>query len=89
MGVVDRRGEHKAVRRPGLLHKLVHAAVVKHTLALGAAAAADAIPDGLAAQLDDLILHALALQLRADFQQCAVGVALGVGTSVEHQYLHL
>ena len=65
VGVVDRRAKDEAVGLRRLLDQLVDAVILEHagvSLQTGAAAAAAAVPDRLAPQLEDLCLDPLGLQ---------------------------
>ena len=85
MGVIDRRTKYEAVRLPGLLNDPVHDVVVEHATArcLLAGPAGGAIPDGAAAQEEDLRLRAAGLQCVRNLPQGRVGAAVGPGAAVE------
>ena len=88
VGVIDRCAEYEAVGLPGLGDEVVDAAVGEHAAVLAALVAADAVPDGVAAQLHDLVVDARRGQGLAHLRQGGVGAALGVAAAVEHENLH-
>ena len=87
-GVVHRAAEHKGVGGFGLLNGLVDHAAEHASIAAAAAAAADAAAHGLAADVQNLGLDALCLQLPGDEGKGGVGAALLVGAAVDEQNFH-
>ena len=91
MGVVDRCAEDKAVglRRPG--NQLVDTVVLKDAgaaLKAFAAAAAGAVPDGFAAQLEDLRADALGLQGLRDLKEGGKSGSGQIAAAVDEQNFH-
>ena len=84
-GVVHRAAEHKGVGGFGLLNGLVDHAAEHASIA---AAAADAAAYGLTADVQDLGLDALCLQLPGNKGKGGVGAALLVGAAVDEQNFH-
>ena len=84
VGVIDRCAEYEAVGLPGLGDEVVDAVIGEYAAVLAALVAADAVPDGAAAQLHDLVVDARRGQGLAHLPQGGVGAALGVAAAVEH-----
>ena len=59
VGVIDRCAEYEAVGLPGLGDEVVDAVIGEYAAVLAALVAADAVPDGAAVQLHDLVVDAL------------------------------
>ncbi len=90
MGVIYRGAKDKAVSLSGLLHKFVDCVVGENTAGalLTALAAADTVPDGAAAELENLVLNDHLFQFLPHFQQGEVSIPLGLGSAVQHQNFH-
>ena len=88
VGVVDRGAKNKPVGSTRLLNKSIHAVIPKHTALFRAAAAGNAVPNRLCAQLDDLVVDSQRLQRLTHLLQggkCASG---GTAAAIEHQNFH-
>ena len=83
MGVVDRGAEDEAVSLPGSGDEVVDPIVGEDAARLGALSAAQAVPDGGARYVDDLVVDPLPEELFADLFEGDVGVARGPGAAVE------
>ena len=88
--VVDRRAKDKAICLLGGSDELVHHVVVKGaaTAELATLAATDAIANGLGAQLKHLGINAFGNELLGDFGECAGGVAVCLGATIDQKNLH-
>lgn len=84
MRVVDGRAKDKTVGLLGGSDELVHHVVVKGTATAKFAAltAADAIANGLGAQLKHLGINAFCIKLLGDLGECAGGVAVCLGAAI-------
>ena len=85
---MHRAAEHKGVGGLGLLNGLVDHAAEHAPVAAAAAAAADAATYGLAADVQNLGVDALCLQLPGNKGKGGVGAALLVGAAVDEQNFH-
>ena len=85
---MHRAAEHKGVGGLCLLNGLVDYAAEHAPIAAAAAAAADAAAYGLTADVQDLGLDALCLQLPGNKGKGGVGAALLVGAAVDEQNFH-
>lgn len=84
----SRRGaKDKTVCLLGGSDELVHHVVVKGaaTAKLAALTAADAVADGLGAQLEYLAVDALGFKLLGDFGERASGVAVCLGAAIDQR----
>ena len=88
--VVDGRAKDKTVGLFGGSDELVHHVVVKGaaTAKLAALTAADAVANGLGAQLKHLGINAFGIELLGDLGECAGGVAVCLGTAIDQKNLH-
>ena len=86
--IVHRRAEDEGIGGLGLLDGLVDHAAEHASIAAAAAAAADAAAHGLTADVQDLGLDALCLQLPGNKGKGSVGAALLVGAAVDEQNFH-
>ena len=83
--VVDGRAKDKTVGLFGGSDQLVHHVVVKGAAAIELAAltTANAVANGLGAQLEHLGIDTLGMQLLGDFGKRASGVAVCLGATVD------
>lgn len=90
MRIVDGGAKDKAICLLGGSDELVHHVVVKGaaTAKLAALTAADAVADGLGAQLEYLAVDALGFKLLGDFGERASGVAVCLGAAIDQKNLH-
>ena len=90
MRVVDGRAKDKAVCLLGGGNQLVDHVVVKGAAAieLAALAAADAVANGLGAQLEYLGIDTLGMQLLSDLGKRRGGVAVCLGAAIDQKNLH-
>lgn len=88
--IVDGRAKDKAVCLLGGSDELVHHVIVKGaaTAELAALAAADAVANGLGAQLKHLGFNAFGIELLSDLGECAGGVAVCLGAAIDQKNLH-
>lgn len=88
--IVDGRAKDKAICLLGGSDELVHHVVVKGaaTAKLAALTAADAVADGLGAQLKRLGIDALGPKLLGDLGECAGGIAVCLGAAIDQKNLH-
>lgn len=87
----SRRGaKDKAICLLGGSDQLVHHVVVKGAAAieLAALATANAVANGLGAQLEHLGIDALGVELLGDLGECAGGIAVCLGTAIDQKNLH-
>mgnify|MGYP000566891359 CR=1 FL=1 len=90
MRVVHRRAEHEAVGLRSLGDQLVDHVVVKGaaTVKLATLAAADAVANGLGAQLKYLAIDAFGFKLLCNLGERPGGVSVCLGTAVDQKNLH-
>ena len=90
MRIVDGGAKDKAICLLGGSDQLVHHVVVKGAAAieLAALATANAVANGLGAQLEHLGIDTLGVELLGDFGECAGGVAVCLGTAIDQKNLH-
>ena len=83
--IVDGRAKDKAVGLFGGSDELVHHVVVKGaaTAKLATLAAADAVANGLGAQLKHLGINVFGIELLGDLGECAGGVAVCLGAAID------
>ena len=83
--IVDGRAKDKAVCLLCGSDELVHHVVVKGaaTAKLATLAAADAVANGLGAQLKHLGINAFGIELLGDLGECAGGVAVCLGAAID------
>ena len=88
--VVDGRAKDKTVGLFGGSDELVHHVVVKGaaTAKLAALATANAVANGLGAQLKHLGINAFGIELLGDLGECAGGVAVCLGAAIDQKNLH-
>ena len=88
--VVDRRAKDKAVCLLGGGNQFVDYIVVKDAAAIELAAltTANAVANGLGAQLEHLGIDTLGMQLLGDFGKRASGVAVCLGAAIDQKNLH-
>lgn len=90
MRIVDGGAKDKAICLLGGSDQLVHHVVVKGAAAieLAALATANAVANGLGAQLKHLGINAFGIELLGDFGECAGGVAVCLGAAIDQKNLH-
>ena len=90
MRIVDGGAKDKAICLLGGSDQLVHHVVVKGAAAieLAALATANAVANGLGAQLEHLGIDALGVELLGDLGECAGGIAVCLGTAIDQKNLH-
>ena len=90
MCVVDGRAKDKAVCLLGGSDELVDHVVVKGTATVKFAAltAADAVANGLGAQLKHLGINAFGIKLLGDLGECAGRVAVCLRAAIDQKNLH-
>ena len=90
MRIVDGRAKDKAVCLLGSGNQLVDYIVVKGAAAieLAALAATDAVANRLGAQLKQLGIDALDVELLGDLGECAGRVAVCLGAAIDQKNLH-
>lgn len=90
MRIVDGGAKYKAVCLLGGGNQFVDYIVVKGAAAIELAAltTANAVANGLGAQLEHLGIDTLGIQLLGDFGKRASGVAVCLGTAVDQKNLH-
>ena len=88
--VVDGRAKDKTVCLLGGSDELVDHVVVKGAAVIGLAAltTANAVANGLGAQLEHLGIDTLGMQLLGDFGKRASSVAVCLGTAIDQKNLH-
>ena len=88
--IVDGRAKDKAISLLGGSDQLVHHVIVKGAAAIELAAltTANAIANGLGAQLKHLGINAFCIKLLGDLGECAGGVAVCLGTAIDQKNLH-
>ncbi len=87
-GVVDRTSDHQSVARLEFWGDLIDSVIEDALAKLRAFAAADSATDDLAADLDGFRFDALCCKNFLHFVQCNRSIAVGPGTSVDHQDFH-
>lgn len=90
MRIVDGRAKDKAVCLLGGSDQLVHHVIVKGAAAIELAAltTANAVANGLGAQLKHLGINAFGIELLGDLGECAGGVAVCLGAAIDQKNLH-
>ena len=90
MRIVNGGAKDKAICLLGGSDQLVHHVVVKGAAAieLAALATANAVANGLGAQLEHLGIDALGMQLLGDLGERAGGVAVCLGAAIDQKNLH-
>lgn len=88
--IVDGRAKDKAICLLGGSDQLVHHVIVKGAAAIELAAltTANAVANGLGAQLKHLGINAFGIELLGDFGECAGGVAVCLGAAIDQKNLH-
>ena len=87
---VDGRAKDKAICLLGGSDQLVHHVIVKGAAPakLAALTTADAVANGLGAQLKHLGINAFGVELLGDLGECAGGVAVCLGAAIDQKNLH-
>lgn len=88
--IVDGRAKDKAICLLGGSDQLVHHVIVKGAAAIELAAltTANAIANGLGAQLKHLGINAFGIELLGDLGECAGGVAVCLGAAIDQKNFH-
>ncbi len=90
MRIVDGGAKDKTICLLGGSDQLVHHVIVKGAAPakLAALTTADAVANGLGAQLKHLGINAFAIELLGDLGECTGGVTVCLGAAIDQKNLH-